>query len=193
MSADAPQLASAAVRLARAAIELLDLRQHAASHPRLGIVDHVSLQPAGSDSSLHAAAEVARAIGALVMMLAISDCACSSSTIKYLATHTAARMSDVNSGARRCQRTNMLALLAPLLSRPLHCVRTAFISRRNIVLSCASGDMLGVGPPPVPVMLYGAAHPQDRGLQDVRRSLGYFRGASAGMAWAGSPRPTLVQ
>ena len=41
--------------------------------------------------------------------------------------------------------------------------------------------MLGVGPPPVPVMLYGAAHPRGRGLQDVRRSLGYFRGASAGV------------
>ena len=57
------QLTSAAVRLARAAIELLDLRQHAASHPRLGVVDHVSLQPAGSEAALEAAAEVARAIG----------------------------------------------------------------------------------------------------------------------------------
>ena len=66
---NAPQLASAAVQLARAAIELLDLRQHAASHPRLGVVDHVSLQPAGLDSTLHAAAQVARAIGALS-----SDC-----------------------------------------------------------------------------------------------------------------------
>ena len=63
--ADAPQLASAAVQLARAAIELLDLRQHAASHPRLGVVDHVSLQPAGSGSALDAAAEAAQAIGAV--------------------------------------------------------------------------------------------------------------------------------
>jgi hypothetical protein len=58
------QLASATVRLARAAIDILDLRQHAASHPRLGVVDHVSLQPAGSEATLAAAAEVAGAIGA---------------------------------------------------------------------------------------------------------------------------------
>ena len=71
LNADAPQLASAAVRLARAAIELLDLRQHAASHPRLGVVDHISLQPAGLDSPPQAAAEVARAIGVLAMLV---DC-----------------------------------------------------------------------------------------------------------------------
>jgi glutamate formiminotransferase len=40
-----PQLAAAAVGLARAALAALDLRQHAATHPRLGTVDHISCHP----------------------------------------------------------------------------------------------------------------------------------------------------
>ena len=52
--------------LARAALALLDLRQHAASHPRLGTVDHISVQPAGHMATLDAAADVARAIGVLL-------------------------------------------------------------------------------------------------------------------------------
>ena len=81
------QLASAAVRLARAAIEMLDLRQHAASHPRLGVVDHVSLQPAGKEATLEAAAEVARAIGV--------------SAIFHVVLHTALLHSDVKLDANQ--------------------------------------------------------------------------------------------
>ena len=40
-----PQLAAAAVALARAAVAALDLRAHAATHPRLGTVDHISCHP----------------------------------------------------------------------------------------------------------------------------------------------------
>ena len=53
--------------LARAALALLDLRHHVASHPRLGTVDHISVQPAGPGATLDAAADVARAIGVLLM------------------------------------------------------------------------------------------------------------------------------
>ena len=50
-----------------------------------------------------------------------------------------------------------------------------------------SGEVLGSGPAGVPVMLYGSAHPGSRTLQDLRRSLGYFHGASAGVASARHP------
>ncbi len=53
------------MRLARAALETIDLRSHAASHPRLGVVDHISCHPLGRDAALTAAAETARSIGLL--------------------------------------------------------------------------------------------------------------------------------
>ena len=71
MAHSALQLASSAVRLARAAIKVLDLRHHKASHPRLGVVDHVSIQPAGPQAALEAAAEVARAIGVFMSPIAV--------------------------------------------------------------------------------------------------------------------------
>jgi glutamate formiminotransferase len=40
----------------------------------------------------------------------------------------------------------------------------------------------------VPVYLYGAAHKSRRQLADLRRSLGYFRGAKDGV-WSGAPAP----
>ena len=60
-----PQLAGAAVALARHVLAALDFRQHAASHPRLGSVDHVSCHPLGtcSPGSLQQAAAAARQIG----------------------------------------------------------------------------------------------------------------------------------
>ena len=57
------QLSRAAVELARAALRLLDLRHHSASHPRLGVVDHIAVQPAGGAATLDGAADVARAVG----------------------------------------------------------------------------------------------------------------------------------
>ncbi|PRW56268.1 formimidoyltransferase-cyclodeaminase-like [Chlorella sorokiniana] len=40
-----PQLTAAVVALAQEALQLLDLRQHTATHPRLGTVDHISCHP----------------------------------------------------------------------------------------------------------------------------------------------------
>ncbi|KXZ48167.1 hypothetical protein GPECTOR_30g263 [Gonium pectorale] len=42
------RLTAAVVRLSRAALALLDMRTHEARHPRLGVVDHISLHPLGS-------------------------------------------------------------------------------------------------------------------------------------------------
>lgn len=58
-----PQLADAVVALSRAALRELDLRQHDATHPRLGIVDHISCQPVGPEATLSDAANVAIRIG----------------------------------------------------------------------------------------------------------------------------------
>jgi len=55
-------LAGALGSLAEAALRELDLRQHKASHPRTGAVDHVSVHPLGA-APLTEAAAVARAVG----------------------------------------------------------------------------------------------------------------------------------
>ncbi|BDA46386.1 probable formimidoyltransferase-cyclodeaminase [Coccomyxa sp. Obi] len=58
------QLARTAVHLARAALAAIDLRLHSASHPRLGVVDHISCHPLGTGATLSSATEAARLIGA---------------------------------------------------------------------------------------------------------------------------------
>ena len=57
------QLADAAVSLAREALELLDLREQVASHPRLGTVDHISCHPFGDGTPLAEADQAAHLIG----------------------------------------------------------------------------------------------------------------------------------
>jgi len=47
------------------------------------------------------------------------------------------------------------------------------------------GAAIGSEPSAAPVFYYGAAHPQGRQLEDLRRSFGYFRGGAAG-TWAGA-------
>lgn len=49
--------------LAQASLLELDIRQHDAAHPRLGIVDHISCQPVGPPAAMSEAAAVARRIG----------------------------------------------------------------------------------------------------------------------------------
>ncbi|EFJ53267.1 hypothetical protein VOLCADRAFT_55328, partial [Volvox carteri f. nagariensis] len=56
VSTQADRLTAAIVRLSRAALQLRDLRSHVATHPRLGIVDHISLHPLGSLSESAVAA-----------------------------------------------------------------------------------------------------------------------------------------
>jgi glutamate formiminotransferase len=54
----AAPLSAAVVALVGAAFSQLDLRGHAASHPRLGVVDHVSCHPLEPPSTVEAATEV---------------------------------------------------------------------------------------------------------------------------------------
>lgn len=53
---------ASAVRIAQAALAELDMREHVATHPRIGVVDHITVAPV--DASMERAAEAARAIGA---------------------------------------------------------------------------------------------------------------------------------
>ena len=59
------QLAGAVAALARHALAVLDFRQHTASHPRLGTVDHISCHPLGCKDlgALQEAASAAQQIG----------------------------------------------------------------------------------------------------------------------------------
>eukprot|EP00271_Cylindrocystis_brebissonii_P014622 TRINITY_DN36037_c0_g1_i1.p1 TRINITY_DN36037_c0_g1~~TRINITY_DN36037_c0_g1_i1.p1 ORF type:complete len:367 (+),score=35.22 TRINITY_DN36037_c0_g1_i1:255-1355(+) len=57
-------LREAVVALASAAFDLIDLRLHEGTHPRLGVVDHISVHPLGEASSLTEAGRAARMIGA---------------------------------------------------------------------------------------------------------------------------------
>eukprot|EP00775_Hariotina_reticulata_P009143 gene9143-9311_t len=57
------QLAAAVLTVARHSLAQLDLRQHAAKHPRLGVLDHISLHPLGPDASLQLAAQAALVVG----------------------------------------------------------------------------------------------------------------------------------
>ena len=57
------QLAAAAVDLSKSALSVLDLQQHTATHPRIGVVDHISCNPLGAQAELCSAAEVAQSIG----------------------------------------------------------------------------------------------------------------------------------
>lgn len=57
------QLTAAVLAVAEAALSALDLRSHAADHPRLGVLDHVSLHPLGQQATLQQAADAATSLG----------------------------------------------------------------------------------------------------------------------------------
>ena len=117
LGTSAEQLSAAATQLTQAALQLVDLHHHAASHPRLGVVDHISCHPLGSLAP---------------------------------PTH---RGSSAQDGMGLQQAAS---------------------------LAQAIGSQLGSGESPLPVFLYGAAHPQRQSLADIRQALGYFSGATQG-------------
>lgn len=54
--------------------------------------------------------------------------------------------------------------------------------------SVLAGRGLGEGEHALPVLLYGAAHPEAQTLASIRRACGYFKGAGAGSS---APRPPV--
>jgi len=61
-SADAAKIEGGVLALCQEALATLDLRKHVATHPRLGVVDHVACNPLGSATCAEAA-ELASSIG----------------------------------------------------------------------------------------------------------------------------------
>ncbi len=57
------QLAATVHAVAQQALQSIDLTGHTAQHPRLGVLDHVSLHPLGPQASLSLAAQAAVTIG----------------------------------------------------------------------------------------------------------------------------------
>eukprot|EP00887_Chlorella_sp_A99_P002863 scaffold6.g2863.t1 len=112
-SACPDSLAGAVLALARAALALVDLQRHAATHPRLGAVDHISCHP----------------------------------------------LADAGGAPLQACAPAAAALVARSVARQL-------------------------GSAGLPVYTYGAAHQHQRPLDDIRRQLGYFKGAASGQ-WEG--------
>lgn len=52
----APCVAEASLEVSRSALRAIDLRAHKASHPRVGVVDHVSIHPVGNTAEAKASA-----------------------------------------------------------------------------------------------------------------------------------------
>lgn len=60
-------VADASIEVSRRALRAIDLRMHEASHPRIGVVDHVSVHPLGQgaqEAAREAGMAIARALGA---------------------------------------------------------------------------------------------------------------------------------
>ncbi|WIA12498.1 hypothetical protein OEZ85_012531 [Tetradesmus obliquus] len=63
VATNSAELTAAVLAVAEAALSALDLRSHAADHPRLGVLDHVSLHPLGQQATLQQAADAATSLG----------------------------------------------------------------------------------------------------------------------------------
>lgn len=56
------RVAQAAIEVSRRALKSIDLRTHDASHPRVGVVDHISIHPVGSPTDEAATLQAGRTI-----------------------------------------------------------------------------------------------------------------------------------
>ncbi len=163
MGMNAAQLASAAVRLSKAALSLLDLQQHTATHPRLGVVDHIVCNPLGAQADLSSAAEAAQRIGRPIPLTLSAVC-------KVLGMTQKVRQRCRNVGCFQSCRTS--------------CAGWANSTHTGLAVrfcdSSMTGQSLGQGEDAVPVLLYGAAHPAGQTLASIRRASGYFKGSGTG-------------
>ena len=132
-----PQLSEAAAELTFAACAKLDLAAHQATHPRLGVVDHIACHPLTNADDLQCAAEVAVKIGRL-----LGEGSHSKASLKVVSAEPAS-------------------------------VEAALPAKDPEAIDSSQQG--------IPCLLYGAAHPTSRPLDEIRRAFQYFRGASAGM------------
>ncbi|GFR43255.1 hypothetical protein Agub_g4316 [Astrephomene gubernaculifera] len=170
------QLAAAVVRLSHSALLQLDLRTHAASHPRLGAVDHISLHPLQLGSH-HGCAPG------------------NSSRSRSRSGSSSGRDGSASSGHGSSRFAADAATAVPAPggghdgpagntaggdAEQAGCMAVAAACAQDIARQLAEGPGGGV-----PVYLYGHAHTGRRTLAEVRRQLGYFQRSQAGN-WQGA-------
>ena len=157
MGRSPPQLAAAVVALTQEALQLLDLRQHTATHPRLGTVDHISCHPL---------------------------------TASPAAAETGGQEQEQQQEQQQQQQQpgtlpgeqQPFGGAAPAKAGA---ASAAGAAAGTAALAQLIAAQLGSGPHALPVFTYGWAHPQQRPLDEVRRQLGYFKGATDS-SWQGA-------
>ena len=188
------------MRLSRAALQLLDLRRHDASHPRLGVVDHIALHPLGGlapaaatqyGGSPAAAGLIPNTVwvppppGSTPLAVAAT---CANLIARQLSPPQAeeeeeeavavAEAGTERGGARGVGSSSSTTTSSSGSSSS----SSGSSSSRGVATTVAGGQEEEV--PALPVYFYGHAHPSRRGLADIRRKLGGFY--CAGMeGWAG--------
>eukprot|EP00435_Cladocopium_sp_Y103_P047407 s1622_g13.t3 len=65
-SADAAEIEGGVDAVCHEALQTLDLRKHVATHPRLGVVDHVACNPLGSATSAEVTYIICREVSSLM-------------------------------------------------------------------------------------------------------------------------------
>ncbi|PNW81936.1 hypothetical protein CHLRE_06g267000v5 [Chlamydomonas reinhardtii] len=200
VSGQPDRLTEAVVRLSRAALQLLDLRRHDASHPRLGVVDHIALHPLGGlapaaatqyGGSPAAAGLIPNTVwvppppGSTPLAVAAT---CANLIARQLSPPQAeeeeeeavavAEAGTERGGARGVGSSSSTTTSSSGSSSS----SSGSSSSRGVATTVAGGQEEEV--PALPVYFYGHAHPSRRGLADIRRKLGYFRRSPEG-GWRG--------
>ncbi|KAG2435567.1 hypothetical protein HYH02_011861 [Chlamydomonas schloesseri] len=190
VSGQPDRLTEAVVRLSRAALQLLDLRQHDASHPRLGVVDHIALHPLGglapaAASNQYGAAPAAGGMGPTTVWVPPPPGSTPLAVAATCANLIARQLSPPQAEEEEEEPVAVAAVAGA--GRGASSVGMSSSSSSSSggsggVVRAAGGGQEPV--PPLPVYFYGHAHPSRRGLADIRRQLGYFRRSPEG-GWRG--------
>lgn len=149
------QLASAVAAVSDAALAAIDLRRHDATHPRLGALDHVSVHPVPEGLDLGPAVTTTAADGSSTSRFSAEALAGAAAAAAAAGERAASGAHASSSGGGSGSSSSGLQEAAALA--------------RSI------GARLAAGSPPLPVYLYGSAHPEGRRLADIRRQLGALR------------------
>ncbi len=192
------QLAAAVLSLSRRALQLLDLRQHTATHPRLGAVDHVSVHPLGGlvPRAGHAASTATTVTTATAAATATRTVHCTGSSVGGGSHGNTSSSGSSGAGAAGGGGPgDELAWVPPppgevALAEAAACARLVAegLAEHELPKGAARegsspGDgsrgaagKVGAEGGGVPVYLYGRAHPANRSLAEIRRQLGEISG-----------------
>ncbi|KAG2438603.1 hypothetical protein HXX76_005153 [Chlamydomonas incerta] len=191
VSGQPDRLTEAVVRLSRAALQLLDLRRHDASHPRLGVVDHIALHPLGglapAAAVQYGAAPATSGPGPTTVWVPPPPGSTPLAVAATCANLIARQLSPPQAEEEEEDEAVAEAVAEAGSGRSAQGIGGSSSGSRLVTTAAASGQGQGQGEeqvPPLPVYFYGHAHPSRRGLADIRRQLGYFRRSPEG-GWRG--------